>query len=137
MQSHGMPLGVLAPVGPARVLLIEIDTAIRHSLETEFATELDLEYAASAFEAGSMAVNLRPHCVVIDSRKDPEALKPVALGLRRLMAKDIVLVGIIPESSTDPELLQTLDETFRPPVDAALVAARIHHLARRMSLKVR
>ena len=137
MQSHSIPLGALTPVGPARVLLISVDGQIRKQLEREYPSELSVEFADSGFEAGSMAVNLRPHCVVVDFQQEPRDLAPVVHGLRRLVGKEVVLAGIYGEEGLDSELQQALDESFQTPVDAALVAARIHRLARSMAEKVR
>lgn len=137
MQSHGMPLGVLAPVGPGRVMLVCCDKTLEQQLQRNFQDELEIHTTASAFEAGSIIGHIKPHCVVVNLRANVDDMSAMTLSLRRMLGADIALVVMAGDESLPQNMSVSVDEVFRAPVDANLVATRIHQMATRMAMKVR
>ncbi|MEZ5942307.1 MAG: helix-turn-helix domain-containing protein [Planctomycetaceae bacterium] len=137
MQSHGMPLGALAPVGPGRVLLIGDTKEVERQLQAEFPQEVEVFTAATAFEAGSLTTHMKPHCVVINIGDANSDMAAVAVGMRNLLGSDVAIVGLVSQGGVDRRAELAIDESFRVPVDAPLVAARVQALASRQAMKVR
>lgn len=137
MQSHGMPLGVLAAAGPSRVLLVNVDSSLERQLMTDFPREVTLQLATSSFEAGSLTTHWKPHGIALDMTQTPTEYGAMAIGMRRVLGREVAIVAIVGQEALPAEVLDVLDETFRVPVDSPLVAARIQKLAAQAALKVR
>ncbi len=67
MRAHGIPLDGL-DTGVTRILIVEADPDLAELLSSALAREAGYEIrtAATAFEAGVAAENLRPHVVFMD-----------------------------------------------------------------------
>lgn len=127
LRDNGMPLGVLQDTGSVRVLVIahgaEAVTKITASLPAQ---NFDLRSAQSAFEGGSLAIQFKPHAVIVDSSIGLDTLLSVATLLKSDPHHECFVAGIFPREVELPERVAgMLDDCFRTPFDSSLLSARI------------
>lgn len=128
MRSHGMPLGELAAGAIGKVLLIGMHTEDRFPVENLLQVSgLITVSADNAFEAGALANEQRPQCVVIDGTVGLPEARMIARYFRsggREAATRVV--GLVSDDQiADQSIMGIFDETFRRPFDPALLAVRI------------
>lgn len=135
MRSHGMPLGELGVVQGGKVLIIGMAAAEREAVEKLLiASGLTTASAINVFEAGAMAMEHRPQCVVIDAS--------IGVGEAHMIAtffksngrdNNTRVVGLVSDDeATDPNTSLYYDEKFRRPFDPALLAVRVKSLTERV-----
>lgn len=129
-----MPLGELEDEAMGKILLVGVDSQVRHSLTDLMPVEdFKIEAAASGFEAGIQAESLHPDCVVIDFGMGRHEAMLIAANLRKNGEyTDAVLVALLTDDDTASGIDRSVfNETFRKPFDAALLAERIRTLVGR------
>jgi excisionase family DNA binding protein len=131
LRENGMPLGKLQDTGILRVLVIASDQRAAESIAMSLKPEgFDLRVAASAFEAGTLAVVFRPHAVIVDSSAGNVTLTGIATLLKRDPSSECSLIAIEPRGQELPESVAHLfDDCFHLPFDPALLSARIQSKA--------
>ena len=86
--------------------------------------------AASGFEAGIQAESFHPDCIIVDfSIGRVEALQ-ICQNLRRNPEyADTILIALLPDDGSSTSFdRSSINETFKKPFDAALLAERIRTL---------
>jgi DNA-binding response OmpR family regulator len=86
--------------------------------------------AASGFEAGIQAESFHPDCIIVDfSIGRVEALQ-ICQNLRRNSEyADTILIALLPDDGSSTSFdRSTINETFKKPFDAALLAERLRTL---------
>lgn len=135
MRSHGMPLGELSAAQGGKVLIIGMAAADRDVVEKLLtAAGMSTSSALNVFEAGAMAMELRPQCVVIDASIGSEEAKTIATFFKS-KGRDINtrVVGLVSDDeAADPSTSLYYDEKFRRPFDPALLAVRVKSLTERV-----
>lgn len=134
LKEHGMPLGELEDEAMGKLLLVGVESTVRHALLDMIAPEdFKVEVAASGFEAGIQAESLHPDCVVVDFSMGRHEAMMIAQNLRKNQDyADAVLVALLSDEDTASGIDRSIfNETFRKPFDAALLAERIRTLVGR------
>jgi DNA-binding response OmpR family regulator len=127
-----MPLGDLEDEYYAKVLIIAQDQVLIECLKRELPLEFSFKtaVAASGFDAGIQAESFHPDCIIVDfSIGRTEALQ-VCHNLRRNdeFAK-VILMALLPDDGSCLNINRSMiNETFKKPFDAALLADRIRKL---------
>ena len=135
MRSHGMPLGELGAVQGGKVLIIGMPAVERAVVEALLvASGMTTASANNAFEAGALATELRPQCVVIDASVGANEARMIAnyfkSGGRDALTRVVGLVS--DDEAFDPSATKIYDEKFRRPFDPALLAVRVKSLTERV-----
>ncbi len=135
MRSHGMPLGELGTVQGGKVLIIGMPAAEQVIVEKLLlASGMTTISAANAFEAGALAMEQRPQCVVIDVSIGTNEARMIA-NYFKSAGRDAMtrVVGLVSDDeSADSSTANTYDEKFRRPFDPALLAVRVKSLAEKV-----
>ena len=135
MRSHGMPLGELGSVQGGKVLIIGMPAAEQAIVEKLLlASGMTTISAANAFEAGALAMEQRPQCVVIDASIGTNEARMIA-NYFKSAGRDATtrVVGLVSDDeNADPSTANTYDEKFRRPFDPALLAVRVKSLAEKV-----
>lgn len=135
MRSHGMPLGELGAVQGGKVLIIGMPAAERAIVETLLAASgMATASAQSAFEAGALAMEQRPQCVIIDASIGTSDARMIAQFFKSSgRDANTRVVGLVSDDEVnDPTAALVYDEKFRRPFDPALLAVRVKSLAERV-----
>ena len=132
LKEHNMPLGDLEDVINAKVLVVAQDQVLIENLKRELPPEhqFRVEVAASGFDAGILAESFHPDSIVVDfSIGRAEALQ-ICQNLRRnANFSDVILIALLPDDgSTNNFDRSSINETFRKPFDASLLAERLKTL---------
>ncbi|MDO4575028.1 MAG: helix-turn-helix domain-containing protein [Planctomycetia bacterium] len=132
LKEHGMPLGTLEDDFTAKVLVVAQDQVLIENLRRELPLErsFKVEVAASGFDAGIQAESFHPDSIIVDfSIGRTEALQ-ICLNLRRNSEfADIILIALLPDDGSANNFDRScINETFRKPFDAALLAERLKTL---------
>ena len=135
LKEHGMPLGELEDEAMAKVLVVGQDQVLIENLKRNLPLEktFKLSTAASGFEAGIQAESFHPDCIVVDfSIGRVEALQ-ICQNLRRnAQYGEVILIALLPDDGSSISFDRwTINETFKKPFDAALLAERLKTLNRR------
>jgi len=86
--------------------------------------------AASGFEAGIQAESFNPDCIIVDfSIGELEAMQ-ICQNLRRNSDfSETILIALLPDSGSSMSLdRSSINETFKKPFDAKLLAERLRTL---------
>jgi excisionase family DNA binding protein len=132
LKEHGMPLGDLEDEAMAKVLIVSQDQILIENLKRELPAEksFKLSVAASGFEAGIQAESFHPDSIVVDySIGRTEALQ-ICQNLRRNTEySETILIALLPDDG-NPQTIDrsTINESFKKPFDAALLAERLRTL---------
>lgn len=135
MRSHGMPLGELGMVQGGTVLIIGMASTEREAVEKLLtAAGLSTTSAQNVFEAGAMATECRPQCVVIDASIGTDEARMIATFFKSKGRDNTTrVVGLVSDDeATDPSSSLYYDEKFRRPFDPALLAVRVKSLTERL-----
>ena len=132
LKEHGMPLGELEDEAMAKVLVVGQDQVLLENLKRNLPLEktFKLSTAASGFEAGIQAESFHPDCIVVDfSIGKVEALQ-ICQNLRRnAQYGEVILIALLPDDGSSISFdRSTINETFKKPFDAALLAERLKTL---------
>jgi excisionase family DNA binding protein len=131
LKAHGMPLGELESPAGASVLVVSQDDGLLAGLRRALplGRALTLATAGSGFEAGTLANDRRPDCVVVDFAIGQAEAAGVCRNLRRHRAYERVpLVALLPLLDGATPIEPACDEHFRRPFDVDLLARRIGRL---------
>lgn len=135
LKEHGMPLGELEDEALAKVLIVAQDQILIENIKRELPLERSFKVAVApgGFEAGIQAESFYPDCIIVDfSIGRTEALQ-ICLNLRRNAEfADVILIALLPDVPDDGSSLSfdrsSINETFKKPLDAALLAERLRTL---------
>ena len=112
LKEHGMPLGDLEDEAMAKVLIVAQDQVLIENLKRELPQEksFKVQVAASGFEAGIQAESFHPDCMIVDF-------------------SEIVLIALLPDDGNTMSFdRSSINETFKKPFDARLLAERLRTL---------
>ncbi len=132
LKEHGMPLGELEDETTAKVLIVAQDQVLIENMKRELPPEKSFKVAtaASGFEAGIQVESFTPDCIVVDfSIGRTEALQ-ICQNLRRNPSfSDVILIALLPDDGSSTSFDRScINETFKKPFDASLLAERIRTL---------
>ncbi len=132
LKEHGMPLGDLEDESMAKVLLVGQDQVLIENLKQKLPLDRSFKVAvaASGFEAGIQAEGFHPDCIIVDfSIGRVEALQ-ICQNLRRNpVYADTILIALLPDDGSSISFdRSSINETFKKPFDAGLLAERIRTL---------
>ena len=132
LKEHGMPLGDLEDEAMAKVLIVAQDQVLIENLKRELPAERSFRNstAASGFEAGIQAESFHPDCIIVDfSIGQLEALQ-ICQNLRRNTEfGNTILIALLPDDGSAANFdRSSINETFKKPFDAALLAERLRTL---------
>jgi excisionase family DNA binding protein len=132
LKEHGMPLGDLEDEAMAKVLIVAQDQVLIENLKRELPLERSFKVgtAASGFEAGIQAESFHPDCMIVDfSIGKVEALQ-ICQNLRKNNDfTDIILIALLPDDGQTFSFdRSSINETFKKPFDARLLAERLRTL---------
>src|SRR6187401_2401568 len=132
LKEHGMPLGDLEDEAMAKVLIVSQDQILIENLKRELPVErsFKLSVAASGFEAGIQAESFHPDSIVVDySIGRTEALQ-ICQNLRRNSEyANTILIALLPDDGGSTSFdRSSINETFKKPFDASLLAERLRTL---------
>ena len=132
LKEHGMPLGDLEDEAMAKVLIVAQDQILIENIKRELPLERSFKVAiaASGFDAGIQAESFHPDCIIVDfSIGRTEALQ-ICQNLRRNTEfADVILIALLPDDGSSTSFDRSaINETFKKPFDAALLAERLRTL---------
>ena len=132
LKEHGMPLGDLEDEAMAKVLVVGQDQVLIENLKRHLPVEksFKIAVAASGFEAGIQAESFHPDCIVVDfSIGKIEALQ-ICQNLRRNAEYgETILIALLPDDGSSTSFDRSaINETFKKPFDAQLLAERLKTL---------
>jgi excisionase family DNA binding protein len=132
LKEHGMPLGDLEDEAMAKVLIVAQDQVLIENMKRELPPEraFRVAVAASGFEAGIQAESFHPDCICVDfSIGKVEALQ-ICQNLRRNSDfSDTILIALLPDDGQPMSFdRSSINETFKKPFDARLLAERLRTL---------
>ena len=132
LKEHGMPLGDLEDEAYAKVLLVSQDQLLVENLKRELPPErsFKLAFAASGFEAGIQAESFHPDAMVVDFAIGRTEALQICQNLRRNPEyADTILIALLPDDGSSISFDRSaINETFKKPFDAALLAERLRTL---------
>lgn len=132
LREHGMPLGDLEDEAVAKVLIVAQDQVMIEALKRELPLERSFKLVVvdGSFEAGLQMESFHPDCIVVDiSIGRAEALQ-ICNNLRRNSEfAEVIVVALLPGDGSPTDFDRSaINETFRKPFDAALLAERLRTL---------
>ena len=127
-----MPLGDLEDEAMAKVLSVAQDQVLIENMKRELPEERSFKVAvaASGFEAGIQAESFNPDCIIVDfSIGEVEAMQ-ICQNLRRNSDfGDTILIALLPDVGSPVSFdRSSINETFKKPFDAKLLAERLRTL---------
>ncbi len=132
VKQNGMPLGDLEEEEVAKILIVAQDEILIENLKREMPSERKFKVAVgpSGFEAGIIAESIHPDCIIVDfSIGKVEALQ-ICQNLRKNVAfGETILIALLPDDGNPITFdRSSINETFRKPFDASLLADRLQTL---------
>ncbi len=132
LKENGMPLGALEEEGWHKILVVGAERLFIDRLKELLPEDEDFKYevANSGFEAGIQAESFHPDCIVVDfSIGQLEALQ-ICQNLRRSADfAETILIALLPDDGSTASFDRSaINETFKKPFDAALLAERLRTL---------
>lgn len=132
LKEHGMPLGELEDEAMAKVLVVGQDQVLLENLKRELPESKSFKFATagSGFEAGTEAQSFHPDCVVVDFSIGHSEAMQICHNLRRnANFADIILIALLPDDDSATRFdKSSINESFKKPFDASLLAQRLHTL---------
>lgn len=132
LKEHGMPTNELEDAAVAKVLVVAQDQVLIENLRRELPLDrqFKVEVAASGFDAGIQAESFHPDCIVVDYSIGRTEAMQICQNLRRNAEfTDIILIALLPDDGSANAVDRSLiNETFRKPFDASLLAERLKTL---------
>ncbi|MBA61162.1 MAG: response regulator [Planctomycetaceae bacterium] len=132
LKEHGMPLGDLEDEAMAKVLIVAQDQVLIENLKRELPTEKSFKVAvaASGFEAGIQAESFHPDCIIVDFSIGKVESLQICQNLRRNPDfAETILIALLPDVGSPMSFdRSTINETFKKPFDASLLADRLRTL---------
>jgi excisionase family DNA binding protein len=132
LKEHGMPLDGLEDETLAKVLVVAQDQILIDNLKRELPPEKSfrVSVAASGFDAGIQAESFHPDCVIVDFSIGKMESVQICQNLRRNGEfSDVILIALLPDDGSSASFdRSSINETFKKPFDAALLAERLRTL---------
>ena len=132
LKDHNMPLGELEGETKAKVLIVAQDQVLIDNVRRELPEEksFSVAVASSGFDAGIQAESLHPDCIVVDFSIGRAESVQICQNLRRNPDfSQIVLIALLPDDGSAASFDRScINESFRKPFDAALLAERLRSL---------
>jgi len=132
LKEHGMPLDGLEDETLAKVLVVAQDQVLIDNLQRELPPERSfrVSVAASGFDAGIQAESFNPDCVIVDFSIGKMESTQICQNLRRNGEfSDVILIALLPDDGSAASIDRSnINETFKKPFDAALLAERLRTL---------
>ena len=132
LKEHGMPLGDLEDDAMAKILILAQDQVLVENLKREMPLDrsFKLAVAASEFDAGIQAESFHPDCIIVDfSIGRTEALQTCQNMRRNGEFSEVILIALLPDDGSSTSFdRSSINETFKKPFDAALLAERLRTL---------
>ena len=132
LKEHGMPLDGIIDETIAKVLIVAQDQILVDNLKRELPEEKSfrLSVAASGFDAGIQAESFHPDCVIVDFSIGKTESAQICQNLRRNGEfNDVILIALLPDDWSSASFdRSSINETFKKPFDAALLAERLRTL---------
>jgi excisionase family DNA binding protein len=132
LKEHGMPLDGIIDETIAKVLIVAQDQILVDNLKRELPEEKSfrLSVAASGFDAGIQAESFHPDCVIVDFSIGKTESAQICQNLRRNGEfSDVILIALLPDDWSSASFdRSSINETFKKPFDAALLAERLRTL---------
>jgi PleD family two-component response regulator len=132
LKEHGMPLGDLEDCAFAKILIVSQDQALINNLRREMPAERSFKVAvaASAFDAGIEVESFHPDCVIVDFSIGRTEAQTICQNLRHNAEfADIIIIALLPHPDNLVDFARSsINEIFRKPVDAELLAGRLRIL---------
>lgn len=127
-----MPLGELEDEAMAKVLIVAQDQVLIENMRRELPLEraFKVSTANSGFEAGIQSESFHPDAIVVDfSIGRTEALQ-ICQNLRRNPEfAETIVIALLPDDGESYSFdRSTINETFKKPFDANLLAERLRTL---------
>jgi excisionase family DNA binding protein len=132
LKEHGMPLDGLEDETLAKVLVVAQDQILIDNLKRELPEEksFKVSVAASGFDAGIQAESFHPDGVIVDFSIGKMESAQICQNLRRNGEfSDVILIALLPDDGSSASIDRSnINETFKKPFDAALLAERLRTL---------
>lgn len=132
LKEHGIPLGDLEDEVTAKILVVAQDQVLIDNIKQELPLERSFKTAIanSAFDAGIQAEGFHPDAVVVDFSIGRTEAAKICTHLRKNPDfSDVILIVLWPNDGSAVDVDRTqINETFKKPFDAALLAERLRAL---------
>lgn len=132
LKEYGMPLGDLEDEAMAKVLLVGQDQLLIENVKRHLPLErsFKIQVAASGFEAGIQAESFHPDCIVVDYSIGRIDAQQICQNLRRNPEyADTIVIALLPDDGSQITVDRAhVNESFKKPFDAALLAERLRTL---------
>jgi len=116
----------------ARVLIVTQDQVLIENLKQELPVERSFKVAVadSGFDAGIQTESLHPDCIIVDFSIGYHEALQICQSLRRNSRfADVILIALLPDDRSSTSFdRSSINETFKKPFDAALLAERLRTL---------
>ena len=127
-----MPLGDLEDEAMAKVLLVGQDQVLIENVKRQLPADKDfkIQVAASGFEAGIQAESFHPDCIVVDYSIGRIDAQQICQNLRRNAEySETIVIALLPDDGSQITVDRAhVNEVFKKPFDAALLAERLRTL---------
>lgn len=127
-----MPLGDLEDEAMAKVLIVAQDQILIENLKRELPAErrFKVAVAASGFEAGIQAESFHPDCIIVDFSIGKVESLQICQNLRKNTDfSETILIALLPDDGNPMSFDRSaINETFKKPFDANLLAERLRTL---------
>ena len=131
LKEHGMPLGDLEDEAMAKVLIVAQDQVLIENLKRELPLERSFKaaVAASGFDAGIQAESFHPDCIIVDFSIGRNEALQICQNRRSSEFSEVILIALLPDDESSLSFdRSSINETFKKPFDAALLAERMRTL---------
>ena len=132
LKEHGMPLGELEEEGLHKILIIGADKLFIDRIKELLPESEDFKYelANSGFEAGIQAESFHPDCIIVDFSIGKIESLQICQNLRKNPDfAETILIALLPDDGSPISFdRSSINETFKKPFDAKLLAERLRTL---------
>lgn len=133
LKDNGMPLGDLEDGDVTKVLIMAQDQVLIENIKRELqnlSSSFKVAVANSSFEAGMQAESSHPDCVIVDFQIGKVEAIQICQNLRRnTVFANTILIALLPDDGNSISFdRSTVNETFKKPFDAALLADQLREL---------
>ncbi len=127
LKEHGMPWANLE--NAAKILIVAQDQVMIENLKRELPESFKTTSVRSGFDAGVQVESFLPDCIIVDfSIGHVEALEICQSLRRRSELSEIILIALLDHTTPTSFDRSSINETFKKPFDAALLAERLQTL---------
>lgn len=127
-----MPLGELEDETKAKVLIVAQDQVLIENVRRELPPEKSFRVAvaSSGFDAGIQAESFHPDCIIVDFSIGRREALQICQNLRsNAEFSEVILIALLPDDGNTMSFdRSSINETFRKPFEARLLAERLRTL---------